>query len=81
MQAADRWDARDSQLRGQCIDFIVDNYKEVVSSATYDELSTSPQILLDIAKAVAPSVKKGKGASPAAATYTPPSKRPKLGSR
>ena len=117
VQAADRWDARDSQLRAQCIEcamrrasdrgrptaptrhrltsrhshpappasslcrFIVENYKEVVSSATYDELTTSPQILLDIAKAVAPSVKKGKNPSPAASSYTPPSKRPKLGSR
>jgi len=53
IQAADRWDAPSSQLKSRCMDYILTNYEAVVSHAVFDELGTSPQLLLEIVRAAA----------------------------
>ena len=57
IQAADRWDKPGSQLKQLCLDFILANYEEVAQSPTFAELATSPHLLLEITRAVAPLVK------------------------
>ena len=66
--AADRWDTpryagagAASQLKQRCLDFIVDNYQEVVTAPTYEELATSGHIQLEIQRAIAPFVTKPPG--------------------
>eukprot|EP00908_Phaeocystis_cordata_P025286 Transcript_7738.p1 GENE.Transcript_7738~~Transcript_7738.p1 ORF type:complete len:543 (+),score=218.20 Transcript_7738:122-1750(+) len=60
IQAADRWDGRlthtGSQLKQLCLDFILANYEQVVRSPTYEELTSSPHLLLEITRAAAPLV-------------------------
>ena len=57
IQAADRWDKPGSQLKQLCLDFILAHYEEVAQSPTFAELATSPHLLLEITRAVAPLVK------------------------
>jgi hypothetical protein len=57
--AADRWDSPrqgggvPSQLKQRCLEFILDNYSRVAAAPTYEELTTSPHLMLEIARAVA----------------------------
>mmetsp|Transcript_4603 Transcript_4603/g.11213 ORF Transcript_4603/g.11213 Transcript_4603/m.11213 type:complete len:540 (+) Transcript_4603:63-1682(+) len=60
IQAADRWDSPRSQLKQLCLDYILANYEQVVSHPVFEELSSSPHLLLEIARSavriVSPSV-------------------------
>ena len=59
IMAADRWDSprhgggTPSQLKQRCLEFILDNYAQVAAAPTYEELTTSPHLMLEIARAVA----------------------------
>ena len=59
IMAADRWDSprqgggAPSQLKQRCLEFILDNYAQVAAAPTYEELTTSPHLMLEIARAVA----------------------------
>ena len=56
IQAADRWDAAGSQLKARCMEFILDHYGEVVTHPVFEELASSPHLLLEIVRAAAPQV-------------------------
>jgi len=53
LQAADRWDSPGSQLKRDCMAFVKANYEEVVSHPVFEELTSSPHLLLEIARAAA----------------------------
>ena len=76
IQAADRWDVDRSQLKQLCMDFILANYEQVVTHPVFEELSSSPHLLLEITRAairiLAPAT-----SIPGPATYTRPGKRPR----
>ena len=59
LQAADRYDSPSSQLKAHCMQFVLSNYEAVVNSPSFEELTSSPQLLLAVtraaAKVVAPS--------------------------
>ena len=67
LQAADRWDAPGSRLRALCMDFILANYEVVVGSPVYEELQSSPHLLVEISRAAVEIVKGGEGGGEAAA--------------
>ncbi len=50
-QAADRWDAPGGQLKHLCMEFILNNYEAVVSHPVFEELVSSPHLLLEITRA------------------------------
>tara|TARA_B100000524_G_scaffold311955_1_gene188725 strand:- start:198 stop:776 length:579 start_codon:yes stop_codon:yes gene_type:complete len=54
--AADCHDMTGSQLKQQCLDYIAENYHTVVGHPNFTELETSPHLLTEIARAVAPRV-------------------------
>ena len=64
IQAADRWDASGSQLKTKCMEFILSNYKEVVMNPVFEELSSSPHLLLEIIRAAATQVVAKPPANP-----------------
>ena len=80
IQAADRWDAPTSQLKQRCLDFILSNYKTVVMSPVFQELESSPHLLLEISRAAATIVNKPQAGSPWPGSFdsTPASKRQRL---
>ncbi len=51
--AAERWDAPLSDLHAHCMDFLLAHFDEVVHSSTFDELASSPQLLLQVTRAAA----------------------------
>ena len=51
IQAADRWDVPRSPLKQHCMSFILANYEQVVTHPVFEELSSSPHLLLEIARA------------------------------
>ena len=51
IQAAERWDAPSSQLKQRCMDYILSNWVQVVSHPAWEELTSSPQLLLEITRA------------------------------
>ena len=71
IQAAERWDSEDGQLKKRCMDYILNNYEAVVGQDVFEELENSPQLMLEIMRAVARIV----GPAPASSTPTRPSKR------
>ena len=62
-----RWDSPrhsggvPSQLKQRCLDFIMDNYSAVVAAPTFEELTTSSQLMLEISRAAARLVPPGSG--------------------
>mmetsp|Transcript_13318 Transcript_13318/g.35535 ORF Transcript_13318/g.35535 Transcript_13318/m.35535 type:complete len:576 (+) Transcript_13318:113-1840(+) len=66
MQAADRYDCDGSELKNQCLNFIMQNYQQVVASPTWEELAHSPQLLLQITRALASAGKEANTVSPPA---------------
>ena len=65
IQAAERWDSPGGQLKGRCLEYILKNYEHVVANPVFDELASSPQLLLEITRAAAKIV------TPGAALATP----------
>lgn len=57
IQAADRWDSPRSQLKHLCLEFILDNYEQVVAHPVFEELSSSPHLLLEVARSAARIIK------------------------
>jgi len=57
IQAADRYDCDSSELKAECLAFILANYEKVVQSTYFSELQSSPHLLLQIHRAVAPNLK------------------------
>lgn len=53
IQAADRWDTENGELKMSCMDFILSNYQAVVSHPVFEELASSPHLLLEISRAAA----------------------------
>uniref|UniRef100_A0A7S4BM30 BTB domain-containing protein n=1 Tax=Chrysotila carterae TaxID=13221 RepID=A0A7S4BM30_CHRCT len=53
LQAADRWDAPGSRLKSLCMDFILSNYSEVVATPVFEELTSSPHLLVEITRSAA----------------------------
>ena len=51
IQAAERWDAPKSALKALCLDFILSHYEACVSHPVFEELQSSPQLLLEITRA------------------------------
>lgn len=51
--AADRWDAPSSQLKARCMEYVLSNYDAVVNSSAFEELTSSPQLLLAVTRAAA----------------------------
>merc|ERR1712087_21018 len=51
LQAADRWDSPSSALKQKCMDFVLQNYEEVVVNPIFEELASSPHLLLEITRA------------------------------
>jgi hypothetical protein len=51
IQAAERWDAPKSALKALCLDFILSHYEACVSHPLFEELQSSPQLLLEITRA------------------------------
>ena len=73
IQAAERWDAADGQLKVRCMEYILTNYEAVVAHPVFEELASSPQLLLEITRAAARLV----SASPTSpANPSPPALRP-----
>jgi hypothetical protein len=70
IQAAERWDAPDGQLKGKCMEYILNNYEAVVGHPVFEELASSPQLLLEITRAAARIV------GPTYATTPVPALRP-----
>lgn len=72
IQAADRWDTPTGQLKAHCMEYILANYEAVVSHSVFDELASSPQLLLEILRAAArivgqptsPTLPPGSGGRP-----------------
>lgn len=52
IQAAERWDSPEGQLKGRCMEYILTNYEAVVAHPVFEELASSPQLLLEITRAV-----------------------------
>jgi len=50
IQAADRWDAPRSQLKQLCMEYILANYEQVVTHPVFEELLSSPHLLLEISR-------------------------------
>ena len=75
IQAAERWDAPDGQLKGKCMEYILNNYEAVVGHPVFEELASSPQLLLEITRAAARIV------GPTFATTPVPALRPHKRSR
>jgi len=61
MQAADRWDTPASQLKAHCLAYVIEHYEAVVHSAAFEELTSSPHLLLAVtreaAKLIAPPLR------------------------
>ena len=77
IQAAERWDAPEGQLKGRCMDYILTNYEAVVAHPVFEELASSPQLLLEITRAAARIV----GSPSPTVSPSPlsrPNKRPRL---
>mmetsp|Transcript_10653 Transcript_10653/g.27658 ORF Transcript_10653/g.27658 Transcript_10653/m.27658 type:complete len:575 (+) Transcript_10653:126-1850(+) len=55
IQAADRFDCQGSELKAQCLSFIMHNYQAVVGSSMWDELEASPHLLVQITREIATS--------------------------
>jgi len=51
LQAADRWDAPGSELKARCMEFVLANFEEVVCNPVFEELTSSPHLLLEITRA------------------------------
>lgn len=80
IQAADRWDSRHSQLKRLCMDFILANYKDVVVHPVFEELTSSPHLLLEITRRAIRIIASTPNAGQAedSITCTPrPAKRPR----
>ena len=58
IQAAERWDAPGGQLKALCMQYILENYEAVVSHPVFEELASSPHLLLEISRAAAPLVER-----------------------
>mmetsp|Transcript_17262 Transcript_17262/g.50146 ORF Transcript_17262/g.50146 Transcript_17262/m.50146 type:complete len:573 (-) Transcript_17262:270-1988(-) len=63
IQAADRFDCTRSELKDQCLKFILKNYSQVVNSPMWEELAQSPMLLLQITRAIATAKKDGASSS------------------
>lgn len=63
IQAADRYDCVGSELKAECLSFILSNYEKVVQSTYFQELEASPHLLLQIHRAIAPNLKAQRGQS------------------
>ena len=64
IQAAERWDSPDGQLKARCMDYILTNYEAVVAHPVFEELASSPQLLLEITRAAARIPPAGFAESP-----------------
>ena len=64
IQAAERWDSPDGMLKSRCLDYILDNYEAVVAHPVFEELASSPQLLLEITRAAARIVAPGGMTTP-----------------
>lgn len=53
IQSADRFDCEGSELKQQCLAFILNNYSEVVGCPMWEELAQSPHLLVEITRALA----------------------------
>lgn len=53
MLAADRWDVPSSQLKAHCLSFTLDNYEAVVNAPSFEELTSSPHLMLAVIRAAA----------------------------
>jgi len=58
LQAADRWDSPSSALKQKCMDFVLQNYEGVVCNPIFEELASSPHLLLEITRASVQIVKQ-----------------------
>ena len=76
IQAADRWDAPRSQLKQLCMDFILANYEQVVTHSVFEELSSSPHLLLEITRSAVRILSPG-GQGGVGAYSSRPNKRPR----
>lgn len=74
IQAADRWDSSGSQLKHSCMQFIMDNYDSVVSSSVFEELTSSPHLMLYITRSLMPLMSKTEF-QPASCSRPPKRKR------
>jgi hypothetical protein len=63
IQAAERWDAPGGQLKALCMEYILSHYETVVCHPVFEELASSPQLLLEITRAATRIVSPG-GAAP-----------------
>lgn len=70
IQAADRFDCPGSELKSQCLSFIMHNYQAVVGSTMWDELEASPHLLVQITREIATSGRSDLLA--ATSTVSPP---------
>ena len=68
IQAAERWDSPEGQLKTRCMEYILSNYEAVVAHPVFEELASSPQLLLEITRAAAKIV--------GPTVVTPPNPRP-----
>ena len=74
IQAAERWDATSGQLKKLCMNYILSNYEQVVSNPVFDDLASSPQLLLEITRAAArivPHSQHRDAASTSGCVYRP----------
>lgn len=76
IQAAERWDAPEGQLKRRCMDYILQNYEAVVAHPFFEELASSPQLLLEITRAAARIVSPSPG-GPTPSPHSRPNKRPR----
>lgn len=58
-QSADRFDCEGSELKAQCLDFILHHYDAIVKTDHWEELTSSPHLLVEVTRAVAVSRKDG----------------------
>lgn len=63
-QSADRFDCKGSELKQQCLNFILHNYDAIVKTDHWDELTASPHLLVEVTRAVASTRKEGSPSGP-----------------
>jgi len=63
-QSADRFDCPGSELKEQCLAFVLGNYQDVVRHPCWEELTRSPHLLVEITRALAMRPRDGLGVSP-----------------
>lgn len=63
-QSADRFDCEGSELKQQCLAFILANYDAIVKTDHWEELTASPHLLVEVTRAVASSRKDSSSPPP-----------------